>query len=143
MTEAILSVLSNVSLSGGFSSVSLWDYIQLYNRLNECPRPILVKFNCIEDVSSILGRYSQLTTSNSSHVVVKRGLSKEERQLESFLLKERHCLISEGVDKTHIKIRGHKLFVSTKLHGKAHSDGFSVSSYPGSQSSSPSTPPAN
>ena len=104
--KAILSVLSNGPLKQRLSSVSIPDYIRLgkYNRLNEHPRPILVKFNCIKDVSSILSNCAHLATSSGSRVVIKRDLSKEERRLESFLLKKRHHLISDGVDKTsHVK----------------------------------------
>ena len=82
-------------------------------------------------------------THKGSCIVVKCDLSKEERQLESFVLKEYHRLISEGVDKACIKIKGYKLFLRKELHGGAHSDGFSISSCSGSHSSSPSTPRAN
>ena len=87
--KAILSVVSNGSLNDRLSPVSLRGYIRLskYNRLNERPRPILVKFNCIKDVSSILGNCAHLATSSGSRVVVKHDLSKEERRLESFFLK--------------------------------------------------------
>ena len=59
--------------------------------------------------------------------MVKCDHSKEERGLESFLLKNCHSLITKGVDRRHTKIRGHKLFVNDKLHGEARSDGFSLS----------------
>ena len=46
--EAIHSAISSGSSKDELSSVSLRDYIRLgkYNRQNERPRPILVKFNC-------------------------------------------------------------------------------------------------
>ena len=56
-------------------------------------------------VNSILGSCSNLSTSDGSRVVVKHDCSKEERWLESFLL-DRHSLISDSVDRKHIKIRG-------------------------------------
>ena len=79
--KAFLSVLSNGPLKERLSSVSLRDYIRLgkYNRLNERSRPILVKFNCIKDVSSILSNCAHLATSSGSRVVIKHDLSKEER----------------------------------------------------------------
>ena len=58
-----------------------------------------------ESCKFILDSCFNLNTSDGSQVVVKHDRSKEETWLESFLL-DCQSLISEGVDRRHIKIRG-------------------------------------
>ena len=66
------------------------------------PHPILVKFNNIKAVRSILLSHSN---SDRSGVVIKQDVSKEERSINSILLKERYRLVSEdNVEKGVIKI---------------------------------------
>ena len=50
--------------------------------------------------------------------MVKPDMNHDERHRESLLLKERWSLITSGIDKRHIKIRGTKLFVKDQLHGE-------------------------
>ena len=70
----------------------------------------------------------QLCEGDRFYTEVKRDLTREERLRESFLLKERFCLINtDGVSKQHIRSKGHKLFVNSRLHGEFHSDGFVAS----------------
>ena len=57
--------------------------------------------------------------------MVPHDLTKEERKRESILLKERCCLMNNGINRQHIKIHN-KLFISGKIHGEALLDGFSV-----------------
>ena len=84
-----------------------------------------MKFNNIKAVRSIL-----LTHSNSdrSGVVIKQDLSKEERSINSILLKERYRLVSEdNVEKGVIKIRGPRIFVNNRPHGTVQSGTFITS----------------
>ena len=58
------------------------------------------------------------------HVHVKNDLTKEQRHLESILLKERWSLLTRGVDRKCVRIKGHKLYINSKLHGHATPGGF-------------------
>ena len=77
------------------------------------PRPILVKFIRIWDVTGILTKRSNL----SSPYVIKPDMPHEQRVRESALLKERWHLIQSGVHRSNIKIKKDRLFVSNMLHG--------------------------
>ena len=45
-------------------------------------------------------------------------MNHDERHRESLLLTEHWSLITSGIDKRHIKIRGTKLFVKDQLYGE-------------------------
>ena len=45
-------------------------------------------------------------------------MNHDERHRKSLLLTERWSLITSGIDKRHIKIRGTKLFVKDQLYGE-------------------------
>ena len=109
------------------SSVLVRDCVRLgrYGGGQGRPRPILVKFNSTKDVSAIMSCKSRFHSGNSS-IMIKHDLSKEERQLESLLLRERRRLIDDGFERKHIRIRGTKLFLHSKLIGQASSTGFIV-----------------
>ena len=88
-------------------------------RLGKCfpgssrPRPILVKFIRISDVTDTLTKRSNL----SHPYVIKPDMPHEQRVQESARLKERWHLIQSGVHRSNIKIRNDRLFVSNRLHG--------------------------
>ena len=106
---------------------AIWDCIRLgkYRVGQSQPRPILVKFNNIKVVRSVLFGHSN---TDRSGVVIKQDLSKEERHITSILLKERYRLVSEdNVEKGMIKIRGPKIFVNNRLHGTLQSGTFIAS----------------
>uniref|UniRef100_A0A1X7UMM2 SAP domain-containing protein n=1 Tax=Amphimedon queenslandica TaxID=400682 RepID=A0A1X7UMM2_AMPQE len=83
------------------------------------PRPVLAKFSDTRSVLAVLAQPPQ------SGVVVKRDLSKEDRQISSVLLKERYRLVSENnVVKRSVKFRGSKLFINGRIHGSVRSGVF-------------------
>ena len=45
-------------------------------------------------------------------------MTKDERLVESILLKERWALIQKKTERKSIKISGNKIFVNSKLHGE-------------------------
>ena len=77
-------------------------------------RPLLVTLNSTIDVRSILQSYNN---SSDTSITIKADLSTLERKTNAILLKERWRLITSGIDRKFIKIRGHSLFVRGKLHG--------------------------
>ena len=79
-----------------------------YRPLHERPRPILVQLKRTSDVSEILTKRGSLKKT----IVVKPGLSPEQRKCESTLMRERWALIKSCVDRTSIKIRQPKLFIN-------------------------------
>ena len=84
------------------------------------PRPILVKFIRISDVTGILTKTSNL----SSPYVIKPDMPHEQRVRESALLKERWHLIQSGVHHSNIKIKKDRLFVNNRLHGSVVDNAF-------------------
>lgn len=120
--------ISTVLQSAGpdLSTVSMRDCQRLgpYKDQPSRPRPLLVKFNSSRDVLSVLSARSQFTATDGSHVYVKNDLTKEERHLESILLKERWSLLKDGVDRKCVRIKGRKLYINSKLHGHATPGGF-------------------
>uniref|UniRef100_A0A1X7TK40 PHD-type domain-containing protein n=1 Tax=Amphimedon queenslandica TaxID=400682 RepID=A0A1X7TK40_AMPQE len=89
---------------------------------NSKPRPILVKFNNMKTVQSILFR----PNSASDHgISIKKDLSLHERKINSILLKERHRLITEeNTAKNQIKIRRNKIFIRGRSHGEVRDNDF-------------------
>ena len=120
--------ISTVLQSAGpdLSSVSIRDCQRLgpYKDQPSRPRPLLVKFNSSRDVLAVLSARSQLTSTDGSHVYVKNDLTKEGRHFESILLKERWSLLKDGVDRKCVRIKGHKLYINSKLHGYATPSGY-------------------
>lgn len=78
------------------------------------PRPILVKFVRIADVTRIFSKKINLSTPFS----IKPDMSRTQRLQESILMRERWHLIQSGVSRKSIRVRGDSLYVSNKLHGR-------------------------
>ena len=78
------------------------------------PRPILIRFNRVIDVSLLLSKAGSLP----SGLRIKPDMTREEQLTESILLKEKWALIQKETDRKTIKIRGNKIFVNNKLHGE-------------------------
>ena len=127
--DLVSSTISSLS-SDSQPPDSIRDHFRLgkYDKSISCPRPLLVKFNSVMTVYSVLSLNSRLSAlGEDTSVVIKKDLSKEERKCESLLLKERYRLIdSEGLDKQSIRIRGNKLYINSKLYGEAQPDGFTL-----------------
>ena len=94
------------------------DCFRLGRYSKERNRPILVKFACARNVSNVLFNKKNLSQSiKYSKISIKQDMSKEERQKQSLLLKERRTLINSGILRKDIKIRGHPLLVKNKVVG--------------------------
>ena len=76
--------------------------------LDFCPRPLLVKFNEVGDVMSILAKRKNLSQSHPQ-VIIKPDMTQEQREIEYVLLKERKMLIDSGTHRKDIRIRGSRL----------------------------------
>ena len=126
--NSICSVLSSQLAEEELSAAAIRDCMRLgkYNSSNHSPRRLLVKFNCAKFVNSIVSSHPHLSNSDGSQVYVSPDLTKEERRVHSFLMKERRRLISEGVNSKQIKIRGHNLLDNSRLIGRAGVDGFTL-----------------
>ena len=125
--ERLASDLSKVGsvltdIDGSLTSNSIKDcyHLRKYRADQEKPRPILVKFVRIEDVSKVLANRSAATPP----IVVKPDMARDERLRESTLLKERWRLISSGVPKRAIKISRSKMYVHNVEYGTYSQSGF-------------------
>ena len=113
LTSAI-SVFS--ALDSSIQSQSVRDCFRLgkFSPDASRPRPILVKFVRVADVSKIFTKRRHL----SSPYFIKPDLSRSERFKQSILMQERWNLIQSGVSRKSIHIKGNSLYVSNKLHGR-------------------------
>ena len=84
------------------------------------PRPILLKFLRVLDVTSLLSDRGKF----NPPIVVKPDVTPKERNIESLLLRERWNLIQNGTDCKVIKIYNHLLYVNKKLHGEVKDSKF-------------------
>ena len=111
-----------VDIDESLDSCSIKDCYRLgrYSEGLAKPRPILVKFVRIEDVSKVLVN----RRAAKSPVVVKPDMTKEERVRESALLKQRWNLINSGVPKQAIRISRTKIFVNNVEYGAYSQNGF-------------------
>ena len=86
-------------------------YSKIILRRYTLPRPILVSFNRAIDVSTLLSKTSSLPNG----IQIKRDMTKDERLVESILVKERWALIQKKTERKSIKISGNKIFINNKL----------------------------
>ena len=111
--ESVITITN--SLVPGVTKGSVRDCTRLGRYSPSRDRPLLVKFNCAHEASSILANRSKLKTLPG--ISIKPDMSPQEKATESILLKERYSLISEGVSRKSIKIVGSSLFVNNVKHG--------------------------
>ena len=118
------SVLSDID--GSLKSSSIKDCFRLgkYRADQAKPRPILVKFVRIEEVSKVLSNRWAV----KSPIAVKPDMTRDERVRESTLLKHRWTLIKSGVPKQAIKISRAKIFVNNVEYGSFSQSGFVLAS---------------
>jgi len=111
--------VSTIACEGdnSISPLSIRDLLRLgkYREQANKPRPILVKLNRTVDVSILLLKAAK---SLPKGIKIKPDMTREERHIETLLLKERWSLIQSGRDRRSIKIRSDKIFVNNKLHGQ-------------------------
>lgn len=106
------------------SPLSIRDLFRLGKyRDSSKPRPILVKLNRTIDVSLLLSKAKSLP----KEIRIKPDMTREERLIESLLLKERWSLIQNGMERKFIRIRNNKIFVHNKLHGQIVNSSFIAS----------------
>jgi len=137
-TNSVVSVFS--ALDNNIQAHSIKECYRLGKfdpkRNNTKPRPILVHFVRMADISSILAKRRSLKRPYS----VKPIMSKEQQKIESILLKERWNLLQSGVSRTQIRIRDSNIYVNKKLHGKVVDSTFMPSN---TTNSSPIVTPNN
>ena len=109
----VVKVLSSINSSIEPTSVKDCYRLGKYSPSSSRPRPVLVKFIRISDVTSTLSKRGNL----SRPYVIKLDMSREQREIESALMKERWRLIESGVHRSNLKIKDNRLFVGKKLHG--------------------------
>ena len=114
----VVSTMSKIDSSFNLQSIKDCFRLGKYSAQQKQPRPILVKFIRITDVSGILSR---CRNAFGSPIRIKPDMSPEERQRESSLLRERWRLIQSGVLRNVIKIRGSHLYVNNKVFGEYNS----------------------
>ena len=93
--SCVVSVIS--SFVTNIQSQALSDCYRLgkFSPLHSKPRPILVKFIRVADVSLVLSKKGRL----KSPYTIKPDMTREERLKESMLLKERWTLIQSGIPR--------------------------------------------
>ena len=109
----VVKVLSSINSSIEPTSVKDCHRLGKFTPSRSRPRPLLVKFIRISDVTSTFSKRGNL----SRPYVIKLDMTREQREIESALMKERWRLIESGVHRSNIKIKDNRLFVGKKLHG--------------------------
>ena len=89
------------------------------------PRPILIKFLRSTEATMALSKVGLFKVP----INIKPDLTREERDIESFLLKERWSLIQIGFERHRIKIRNKSIFIDNKLYGQFHNSQLRRSQY--------------
>ena len=132
--NSVVSTLSSIDPS--FQSQSIRDCSRLgkFSPNASRPRPLLIKFVRVADVSNVLSKKRALLKPYS----LKPDMSYEQRVIESNLLKERWRLIQSGANRSDIKIRGNDLYLCGKHHGRASMSEFKPACQPSDQMVSPS-----
>jgi len=112
-TNSVVSVFS--ALDNNIQAHSIKEYYRFGKfdpkRNNTKPRPILVHFVRMADISSILAKRSLKRPYS-----VKPIMSKEQQKIESILMKERWKLIQSGVSRSSNKNPRFKLIMSIKRY---------------------------
>ena len=61
---------------------------------------------------------------SSPKVRIKPNMSKEQRDTDKVLLKERKLIIHNSATRRDVKVRGNRLYVGQRLHGTANTHSF-------------------
>ena len=122
--ESVVSVFATIDST--FQAQALKDCFRLgkYNPAHDKPRPILVKFVRIADVSNILSKKRNL----HQPYFIKPDMSREQRKQETVLIRERWNLIQSGIPRNEVKFRNARLYVKNKLHGSVVDSSFVLAS---------------
>ena len=109
------------TIDSTFQAQALKDCFRLrkYNRAHDKPRPILVKFVRIADVSNILSKKRNL---HQPYFIKPECLKSKEAG--TVLMRERWNLIQSGIPRNEVKLRNARLYVKNKLHGSVVDSSF-------------------
>ena len=106
------------ALGSSLDQQSIRDYFRIGKYSKEKSRPILIKLARVQSVTSILSNRKKLSEDPKHRKIsIKRDMSKQERQNERLLLKERYQLIEAGTSRKDLRIRGNKLLVKNEVYG--------------------------
>lgn len=118
--EKLLPSISKADATITSKSIKDLHRLGRYREDQDRPRPILVKFLSALDANNILLNRGNI----SPPIVIKPDMSKEERDIESVLLRERWNLIQSGTDCKLIKISNKHIYVNNQLYGSIHDSRF-------------------
>ena len=124
--ENITSAFCNAALPIEASSIRDCFRLGKYKPHAPRPRPILIKFLRSTEATMALSKVGLF----KAPINIKPDLTREERDIESFLLKERWSLIQIGFERHRIKIRNKSIFIDNKLYGQFHNSTPSLSVQP-------------
>ena len=136
--SSIATIFSSINES--VNELSIRDYFRLGKYDENRSRPLLVKLTRASDVSMILSGRSKLSTQPG--ITIKPDLSREDRAIESVLLKERRSLIDSGTERRLIKIKGSVLYLNNKKYGSVTGTKFSLVSGNTASQNQPSLNPS-
>ena len=106
------------ALDSSLDQQSIRDCFRIGKYSKEKSRPILIKLARVQSVTSILSNRKKLSEDPKHRKIsIKRDMSKQERQNERLLLKERYQLIEVGTSRKDLRIRGNKLLVKNEVYG--------------------------
>lgn len=124
--ENLSSTFASIDPSIQNSAIKDFHRLGKYKTDQNRPRPILVKFLRAIDAQSVLTNRDKV----SQPIIIKPDMSKEDRDIQSVLLRERWNLIQTGVDRRSIKIRNNCLYLNNKHFGKVQGNKFFCSDSP-------------
>ena len=78
-------------------------------------RPILVTFSSVWDVRKLRSKAIEQKLYQRDGILIVPELSYDDRQVEKKLLKKRYDLMSNGTEKSRIKIKDLKLYVDGQI----------------------------
>lgn len=108
----VTSILTGLDQSIHNSSVLECKRLGKFKPDSTNSRPILARMARPVDVMCVLSNKNKLT----GPIFIKPDLTREERNIEKLLLKERWTLIQSGISRRDIRIRQSALFVKGELH---------------------------
>lgn len=111
--EAVSDILSSMHQS--ITEYSVRDCYRLGRYSEDRRRPVLVTMTRSQDVALVLANRKKLA--QRPEISVKPDLSREARQIQSILLKERRAKITSGTSPHSIKLRNDSLYIDGRKHG--------------------------
>ena len=129
--DNIMHTFSSANVSIQASSIRDFYRLIKFRHDQSRPRPILIKYLRVFDAEAVLSKRSSFC----APIVIKQDMTKEERLVESILLREQWNLVQNGTDRKFIKIRNTQIFVHNKLHGSVQGSKFQACQHTNSNNS--------